>query len=85
MKEIMNELEINHVESEKQMQEELDYRDFLIGEQAKRMGQLETSNEEAEYTITRYREVVLSLQNDLEDMRLRRCNLQLQIHIHHSP
>lgn len=69
LKEIADELEINHVESEKQMQEELDYRDFLIGEQAKRVGQLEASNEEAEYTITRYRDVVLSLQNDLEDMR----------------
>lgn len=69
LKEIADELEINHVESEKQMQEELDYRDFLISEQAKRVAQLDSSNEEAEYTITRYRDVVLSLQSDLEDMR----------------
>ncbi|CAZ82599.1 unnamed protein product [Tuber melanosporum] len=69
LKEISDELEINHVETEKQMQEELDYKDLIITEQIRRIGQLDSSNEEAEYTITRFRELVTNLQGDLEDMR----------------
>lgn len=69
LKEIADELEINHVESEKQMQEELDYRDSVITEHVKRIIQLEQLNEEAEYTIKRFRDVVRDLQNDLEDMK----------------
>ncbi|KAG0638702.1 dynein associated protein-domain-containing protein [Tuber brumale] len=69
LKEISDELEINHVETEKQMQEELDYKDLIITEQIRRIGQLDSSNEEAEYTITRFRDLVTNLQSDLEDMR----------------
>lgn len=69
LKEIADELEINHIESEKQMQEELDYRDAVISENIKRIIQLEQLNEDAEYNITRFREVVRALQSDLEDMK----------------
>jgi dynactin 1 len=69
LKEISDELEINHIETEKQMQEELDYRDLIIAEQSKRIAQLDASNEEAEYTITRFRDLVVNLQSDLEDMK----------------
>lgn len=69
LKEIADELEINHIETEKQMQEELDYRDLVIGEQVKKIQQLEYSNEENEYTITRFRDLVVNLQSDLEDMK----------------
>ncbi|KAF8533753.1 dynein associated protein-domain-containing protein [Trichophaea hybrida] len=69
LKEISDELEINHIETEKQMQEELDYRDLVISEQTKRIAQLDASNEEAEYTITRFRDLVVNLQSDLEDMK----------------
>ncbi|KAI5856069.1 dynein associated protein-domain-containing protein [Tricharina praecox] len=69
LKEIADELEINHIETEKQMQEELDYRDLIIGEQVKKIQQLEYSNEENEYTITRFRDLVVNLQSDLEDMK----------------
>jgi len=62
LKEISDELEINHVETEKQMQEELDYKDLIITEQIRRIGQLDSSNEEAEYTITRFRDLVTNLQ-----------------------
>lgn len=62
LKEISDELEINHVETEKQMQEEVDYKDLVIMEQAKRIGLLDSSNEEAEYTITRFRDLVSNLQ-----------------------
>ncbi|KAL7270883.1 hypothetical protein RUND412_006393 [Rhizina undulata] len=69
LKEVSDELEINHVETEKQMQEELDFKDLVIGEQARRIAQLDSSNEEAEYTITRFRDLVANLHSDLEDMR----------------
>ena len=62
LKELADELEINHIETEKQMQEELDYKDLVISEQSKRVAQLDASNEQAEYAITRFRDLVNTLQ-----------------------
>ncbi|CAK7202319.1 hypothetical protein SEUCBS139899_005041 [Sporothrix eucalyptigena] len=69
LKEINDELEINHVQNEREMQEEIDFKAAVIQEQARRAGQQEEKLEEMEYGLTRFREVVTSLQNDLEDMR----------------
>lgn len=69
LKEINDELEINHVQNEKEMQEELDFKDSVIAEQARRAGQQDESLEDMEYTLSRFRELVTSLQSDLEDMR----------------
>jgi dynactin 1 len=69
LKEINDELEINHVQNEKEMQEELDFRDGIITEQARRAVQQEEAMEDMEYTLSRFRELVTSLQSDLEDMR----------------
>lgn len=69
LKEINDELEINHVQNQKEMQEELDFKDSVITEQARRAGQQEESLEDMEYTLSRFRELVTSLQGDLEDMR----------------
>ncbi|CAM1503934.1 Fc.00g015250.m01.CDS01 [Cosmosporella sp. VM-42] len=69
LKEINDELEINHVQNEKEMQEELDFRDTVITEQARRAGQQEEALEDMEYTLSRFRELVTSLQSDLDDMR----------------
>ncbi|KAM0347928.1 hypothetical protein ACHAPU_004427 [Fusarium lateritium] len=69
LKEINDELEINHVQNEKEMQEELDFKDSVIAEQARRAGQQEESLEDMEYTLSRFRELVTSLQSDLDDMR----------------
>lgn len=69
LKEINDELEINHVQNEREMQEELDFKAAVIQEQARRAGQQEEKLEEMEYGLTRFREVVTSLQSDLEDMR----------------
>ncbi|KAJ9133586.1 Dynactin subunit 1 [Pleurostoma richardsiae] len=69
LKEINDELEINHVQNEKEMQEELDFKDAVIAEQARRAAQQEEALEDMEYTLSRFRELVTSLQNDLEDMR----------------
>ncbi|KAB5583671.1 dynactin [Coniochaeta sp. 2T2.1] len=69
LKEINDELEANHVQNEKEMQEELDFRDNVIAEQARRAAQQEEALEDMEYTLSRFRELVTSLQTDLEDMR----------------
>lgn len=72
LKELNDELEINHVEAEKQMQEEIDFKDNIIGEQARRSAQQQQSIEDCEYTISRFRDLVTNLQADLEDMRASR-------------
>ncbi|GAB0133822.1 hypothetical protein EsDP_00002216 [Epichloe bromicola] len=69
LKEINDELEANHVQNEKEMQEELDFKDSVIIEQARRAGQQEETFEDMEYTVSRFRELVTNLQSDLEDMR----------------
>ena len=72
LKELNDELEINHVEAEKQMQEEIDFKDTILGEQSRRSAQQSQAIEDCEYTISRFRELVTSLQADLEDMRASR-------------
>lgn len=69
LKEINDELEVTHLETEKQLQEEIDYRDTLFGEQSRRIAQQDDVIEDLEYTLSRFRELVSTLQSDLEDMR----------------
>jgi dynactin 1 len=69
LKELNDELEINHVETEKEMQEDIDFKDTMISEQARRAAQQEENLEDMEYTLSRFRELVTNLQTDLEDMR----------------
>ncbi|KAK8006681.1 CAP-Gly domain-containing protein [Apiospora marii] len=69
LREINDELEANHVQNEKEMQKDMDFKDTIIAEQARRMGQQDDNIEDMEYTLSRFRELVMSLQTDLEDMR----------------
>ncbi|KKA18660.1 hypothetical protein T310_7380 [Rasamsonia emersonii CBS 393.64] len=69
LKEINDELELNHIEVEKQLQEELDYREALYNEQSRKVAQQDEIIEDLEYTLARFRELVANLQSDLEDMR----------------
>ncbi len=69
LREISDELELNHVETEKQMQEELDYKDSLLADSARRARQQDDAIEEYEYTLARFRELVANLQSDLDAMR----------------
>ncbi|KAI9804217.1 MAG: hypothetical protein M1825_001619 [Sarcosagium campestre] len=69
LKELNDELELNHVETEKQLQDEIDFKDSLLAEQARRTAQLEGATEDYEYTIARFRDLVTNLQSDLEDMK----------------
>ncbi|KAF1808791.1 hypothetical protein P152DRAFT_443203 [Eremomyces bilateralis CBS 781.70] len=67
--ELNDELELNHVENEKQLQEVIDFKDSLLYEQTKRANQQDETLTDQEYTITRFRELVINLQADLEQMR----------------
>lgn len=69
LKEINDELEVNHVQNEKEMQEELDLKDSAITEQAKRITEKDETIGDMEYTLSRFRELVTNLQTDLEDIR----------------
>ncbi|KAL2131466.1 hypothetical protein VTI74DRAFT_4977 [Chaetomium olivicolor] len=69
LKEINDELEINHVQNEKEMQEEIELKDAVIAEQIRQAGLQKEAMEDMEYTLSRFRELVTSLQSDLEDMR----------------
>ncbi|KAI1118045.1 dynactin [Nemania sp. NC0429] len=69
LKEINDELEVNHVQNEREMQEELDFKDNIITEQVRRAVEKEDTIGDLEYTLSRFRELVTNLQSDLEDMR----------------
>ncbi|SPQ20508.1 8f8fcf29-924a-4fda-82e2-838abf50329f [Thermothielavioides terrestris] len=69
LKEIHDELEINHVQYEKEMQEDISQRDAVIAEQARQAAKHKAAMEDMEYTLSRFRELVTSLQSDLADMR----------------
>ncbi|MCJ1283481.1 hypothetical protein MMC26_002810 [Xylographa opegraphella] len=69
LKELNDELELNHMETEKQLQDEIDYRETLVQEQVRKSAVQDEALEDLEYTITRFRELVTNLQSDLEDMK----------------
>ncbi|GAA5890444.1 hypothetical protein JCM6882_002923 [Rhodosporidiobolus microsporus] len=69
LKELADELEESHVETEKQLQEELDLKDLALQALRRRSDTLEDSCLDYESTIAQFRELVLSLQSDLEQLR----------------
>ncbi|KAJ2971588.1 hypothetical protein NUW58_g9373 [Xylaria curta] len=73
LKEINDELEVNHVQNEREMQEELDFKDNIITEQVRRAVEKDDTIGDLEYTLSRFRELVTNLQSDLEDMRASRA------------
>lgn len=62
LKELADELEENHMETEKQLQAEIDHRDMLLRGQMERLGSSEETNADYENTISQFRELVLNLQ-----------------------
>ena len=69
LKELNDELEINHTETEKQLQDEIDYNEALLAEEARKSAIQDGTIQDLEYTITRFRDLVSNMQSDLEDMR----------------
>ncbi|KAL1934362.1 hypothetical protein VTP01DRAFT_6544 [Rhizomucor pusillus] len=74
LKELADELEENHIETEKQLQAEIDHRDMLLREQLERIRSAEETNADYEATIHQFRELVMNLQSDLEQLRHKEQN-----------
>jgi dynactin 1 len=68
LKELNDELEFGHVEAEKQLQEELDRRDTMLLDYEKHSSQQRQKIVDYETTITKFRQLVASLQAHLEDI-----------------
>ena len=69
LKELNDELEINHTENEKQLQNDIDYNEALLADEARKSAIQTGTIQDLEYTVTRYRDLVTNMQSDLEDMR----------------
>lgn len=76
LKELNDELEESHVETEKQMQDEIDLKDLLLREQHARADALEDNVVDYEGTVTQFRELVLGLQGDLDQLREHQASQQ---------
>ncbi|KAL8831802.1 MAG: hypothetical protein Q9191_000657 [Dirinaria sp. TL-2023a] len=70
LKEINDELEMNHTETERQMQDDIDYGESVLAEQKRKSTTQEKTIQDLEYTIVRFRDLVTTMQSDLEDMRV---------------
>lgn len=69
LKEISDEIELNHTETEKQMQDEIDYDEFVLAEQKRKSALQDETIQDLEYTITRFKDLVANMQSDLQDMK----------------
>ncbi|KAF2433980.1 hypothetical protein EJ08DRAFT_646867 [Tothia fuscella] len=67
--ELNDEIEIGHMEDQKQLQNMIDQRDSILADQTRRATQQEEEINDREYTISRFRDLVTNMQSDLEDMR----------------
>ncbi|KAH0591318.1 hypothetical protein H2248_001401 [Termitomyces sp. 'cryptogamus'] len=69
LKELSDELEENHIETEKQLNEDLNQKDAQIHQHVQRVEALEDTCQDLENTITKFRDLVLQLQHELDDLR----------------
>lgn len=69
LKELNDEIELSHVEDKKLLQQEVDLKETLLIESARRVVSQEEELADRDYTIQRFRELVTNMQSDLEDMR----------------
>lgn len=65
LRELNDELEENHLAQERELREEVEFKESLIREQSKRIQTAEETNLDYESTIMRFRELVLSLQRSI--------------------
>ncbi|KAF7514537.1 hypothetical protein G7054_g15228 [Neopestalotiopsis clavispora] len=68
LKEINDELEINHLEHEKELEKIIESKDSNIFKLTQQIVEQNKELDDMEYTIGRFKELVSNLQKDLEDM-----------------
>ncbi|KDN52710.1 hypothetical protein K437DRAFT_292826 [Tilletiaria anomala UBC 951] len=76
LKELNDELEETHIETEKQLQEEVDLKDMQLREQRVRNDTLNANIADYETTFGQFRELILNLQSDLETLRTERAQVR---------
>ncbi|KAI9513092.1 dynein associated protein-domain-containing protein [Russula earlei] len=76
LKELGEELEENHVETERAMQDEINEKDVQLAERQQRIEALEEACQDMERTISRFRELVVQLESELEVLRSESQNAQ---------
>ena len=69
LKELNDELEVNHVEAEKQLQEEIDFKDSLLLDRERTTRLQQEALDDKDGTITQFRTLVSTLQADMADMK----------------
>ncbi|KAJ7877450.1 dynactin [Mycena leptocephala] len=69
LRELNDELEENHVETEKAMMEDLEAKDVLIREHVRKAESLEEACADLEGTIGQFRDLVMQLQSELDSLR----------------
>ncbi|KAK4235939.1 dynein associated protein-domain-containing protein [Achaetomium macrosporum] len=69
LKDINDELEINHIQNAKELQQEIDAKDAIISDKKREIALHKQARDDMEYTLSKFRELVTSLQSDLADMR----------------
>ncbi|KAJ7605055.1 dynactin [Mycena polygramma] len=69
LRELNDELEENHVETEKAMMEDLEAKDVQIREHVRRAESLEEACADLEGTIGQFRDLVMNLQSELDNLR----------------
>ena len=72
LKELNEEIETAHVETEKQLQDEIDYNEALYLDLIRQSEAKEETIKDLKYTVTRFRELVSTLQTDLQEMQASR-------------
>lgn len=69
LRELNDEIEINHIEAEKEMQEEIDIKESIIIGHERKAAEQEATIGDMDYTLRKFREIVVTMQSDLEDMK----------------
>ena len=69
LKELNDELDLNHVETEQQLEEEIAEKEALLNEQYRQVNQQNDALVDYEYTISKFRQLVKDLQTEIEKMR----------------
>ena len=69
LRELNDELEVNHVKAEKQMQEEIDFKESLLYDRDKTLNVLQEMLDDQDHTITQFRALVNQLQADMADAK----------------
>ncbi|WVQ80521.1 hypothetical protein IAT38_002626 [Cryptococcus sp. DSM 104549] len=73
LKDLNDELEENHVEAEKQLNEEIDTLTAQLRDEQVRSGELDSVILDMEATINQFRELVANLQSELEAVRMQQA------------